>query len=171
MANLFQVSEIVNIGIEDEVTGEALYRALAEKAGDPDLRNFYQAMVEKEQVHERRFRDLLMQVEGHEVHESYPGEYEAYLRALLDEPRFAELPALRSVGVGNEAVPAELVREFLQRSKAELWNGYGPTETTIVATYWRCRAEEFETIVPIGYPTLNTERGLFSPWAGMIRVA
>jgi len=57
------------------------------------------------------------------------------LRALLDEPRFAELPALRSVGVGNEAVPAELVREFLQRSKAELWNGYGPTETTIVATY------------------------------------
>jgi len=79
------------------------------------------------------------------------------LRALLDEPRFAELPALRSVGVGNEAVPAELVREFLQRSKAELWNGYGPTETTIVATYWRCRAEEFETIVPIGYPTLNTE--------------
>jgi len=88
MANLFQVSEIVNIGVEDEVTGGALYGALAESTGNAALKSFYEAMVEKERVHERKFRDLLTGIEGHPVRETYPGEYEAYLRALLDARAF-----------------------------------------------------------------------------------
>ena len=88
MANLFQVSEIVNIGVEDEVSGGALYQALAEGTGSAALKSFYTAMVEKERVHEKRFRDLLAQVEGHTIHESYAGEYQAYLRALLDARAF-----------------------------------------------------------------------------------
>jgi len=88
MANLFQVSEIVNIGIEDEVSGGALYQALAEKTENAALTAFYEAMVAKERAHERAFRDLLATVEGHEIHETHPGEYEAYLRALLDARAF-----------------------------------------------------------------------------------
>ena len=88
MANLFQAKEIVNIGVEDEVSGGALYQALAEKTQNPTLKSFYQAMVEKERIHEEKFRDLLKAVEGHAIHETYAGEYEAYLRALLDARAF-----------------------------------------------------------------------------------
>ena len=45
MANLFQASEIVNIGIEDEVSGGAMYQALAEKTENATLTAFYEAMV------------------------------------------------------------------------------------------------------------------------------
>ncbi len=88
MANVFQVGEIVNIGIEDEVTGIALYAALAEKTKTDSLKAFFQAMVEKERVHEARFRTLLTQVGDPTLHETYPGEYETYLRALLEARAF-----------------------------------------------------------------------------------
>lgn len=88
MANVFQVSEIVNIGVEDEVAGVALYTALADKTQDQGLKKFYQGLVTKEREHEQKFRALLASVEKHAIHESYPGEYEAYLRALLDSRAF-----------------------------------------------------------------------------------
>jgi rubrerythrin len=88
MPNVFQVGEIVNIGIEDEVTGVALYAALAEKAKSDLLKRFYAAMTEKERVHERKFRNLLAQVNEREIHESFVGEYDAYLRAMLDARAF-----------------------------------------------------------------------------------
>ena len=57
---------------------------------------------------------------------------------------------------GGEALPRSLARELLSRSR-ELWNLYGPTETTI----WSCVArvdEQGESIfVPIGKPMANTQ--------------
>ena len=88
MANVFQIGEIVNIGVEDEVTGIALYAALAEKTKTEPLKAFFLKMAEKERVHEERFRTLLTQVGDPTLHETFPGEYEAYLRALLDARAF-----------------------------------------------------------------------------------
>ncbi|MCF5709236.1 amino acid adenylation domain-containing protein [Pseudomonas syringae] len=56
---------------------------------------------------------------------------------------------------GGEAFPRSLARELLSRSE-QLWNLYGPTETTI----WSCAAQvgtQGESlIVPIGKPIANT---------------
>nr|UXB95008.1 non ribosomal peptide synthetase [Pseudomonas syringae] len=56
---------------------------------------------------------------------------------------------------GGEALPRSLARELLSRS-SELWNLYGPTETTI----WSCveRVDEHgeSVTVPIGRPIANT---------------
>ncbi|WP_413470059.1 amino acid adenylation domain-containing protein, partial [Pseudomonas syringae] len=56
---------------------------------------------------------------------------------------------------GGEALPRSLARELLSRS-SELWNLYGPTETTI----WSCveRVDELgeSVTVPIGKPIANT---------------
>uniref|UniRef100_UPI000516EB7A AMP-binding protein n=1 Tax=Pseudomonas syringae TaxID=317 RepID=UPI000516EB7A len=56
---------------------------------------------------------------------------------------------------GGEALPRSLARELLSRS-SELWNLYGPTETTI----WSCveRVDELgeSVTVPIGRPIANT---------------
>jgi amino acid adenylation domain-containing protein len=80
------------------------------------------------------------------------------LRALLDEPLFRTCSSLRRVTCGGETMPADLARECLdQLPEVELCNLYGPTETTITATWWRCTKEGIAHQVPIGRPISNTE--------------
>ena len=62
-------------------------------------------------------------------------------------------PALKIL-CGGEAVSAELTRELLPRC-GELWNMYGPTETTIWSTCQRL--ENTDTAITIGRPIANTE--------------
>ena len=54
---------------------------------------------------------------------------------------------------GGEALPQDLAEELLRRG-ATLWNGYGPTETTIYSTM--CPIERAEATAPIGKPIANT---------------
>ncbi len=56
---------------------------------------------------------------------------------------------------GGEALSPELARELVQRS-GEVWNLYGPTETTIWSAVYRVRRTE-ERSVPIGRPIEQTE--------------
>ena len=57
---------------------------------------------------------------------------------------------------GGEALSKELVRELLSRCK-EVWNGYGPTETTIYSVVKKLSIEDTigEGYVPIGRPVDN----------------
>jgi acyl-coenzyme A synthetase/AMP-(fatty) acid ligase/acyl carrier protein len=64
----------------------------------------------------------------------------------------AELPDLRVVLAGGEAVPAELVRRW--GPGRDFWNVYGPTENSVRISFGRCRPEE-ERIPPIGRPLAN----------------
>ena len=62
--------------------------------------------------------------------------------------------------VGGEAVPPDLVAELLPRSR-EVWNMYGPTETTIWSTI-----ERLESATPpicIGRPIDNTRAYILNP--------
>ena len=54
---------------------------------------------------------------------------------------------------GGEALPRDLANR-MARLVAELWNGYGPTETTIWSGALRIQSEE--GVVPIGPPISNT---------------
>ena len=75
-------------------------------------------------------------------------------RMLLDTawmggPRFKAL-------VGGESFPPDLARQLLDRT-GEVWNLYGPTETTIWSTAWRVqRAWLLNHAMPIGKPIANT---------------
>ncbi|MBZ9644583.1 AMP-binding protein [Streptomyces sp. PSKA30] len=69
------------------------------------------------------------------------------LLPLLDP---AELPSLRLVSVGGEAVPGAIVGDWATRQR-ELWNGYGPTETTVAITLQRLSGE-WNAPPPIGRP-------------------
>lgn len=62
---------------------------------------------------------------------------------------------------GGEALPGKLADRLLGRG-GELWNMYGPTETTIWSTMYRVDEEQAvaaadEDVVPIGRPIANTE--------------
>ena len=73
----------------------------------------------------------------------------------FDARAFAALGSLKQILLGGEAVPAALVRHLRQVFSGELYNMYGPTETTIWSTVGRI--EDVDVTVPIGRPILNTQ--------------
>jgi amino acid adenylation domain-containing protein len=79
------------------------------------------------------------------------------LQAFLEEPGVAGCKSLRRVTTGGEALSVELQECFSERLSADLYNGYGPTEATIGATFWTCRRNLLQHSVPIGRPISNTE--------------
>jgi amino acid adenylation domain-containing protein len=56
--------------------------------------------------------------------------------------------------VGGEALPPELARELAAKC-GNVWNMYGPTETTIWSSLYRVEGSE-DRMVPIGKPIANT---------------
>ena len=79
------------------------------------------------------------------------------LRVFLDDQALARCQSLRLVFMGGEALEPDLVAAFFGRLDAELLNLYGPAETTVAVTAWRCRAGGIPRgVVPIGRPISNT---------------
>lgn len=71
------------------------------------------------------------------------------LRVFLNARAARDCGSLRCVFASGEALPYELVREFLHTMPGELHNLYGPTEAAVDVTYWRCE-ERADKKVPIG---------------------
>jgi amino acid adenylation domain-containing protein len=78
------------------------------------------------------------------------------LRAFVEEPAAADLPALRRIISGGEALPPSLRDRCFARLGVPLHNHYGPTETTVTATYWTLDPADRRESVPIGRPLANT---------------
>jgi amino acid adenylation domain-containing protein len=89
--------------------------------------------------------------EGVTILESPP----AVLRLMVDNPLFATCRTLRWVCCGGEAMPRDLPRRLLGQLGVQLYNLYGPTETSVDSTWWTCRVDEPRPAVPIGRPIAN----------------
>lgn len=77
------------------------------------------------------------------------------VRMLTLEPRsLSALGSLRKLLLGGEALPPSLVQTVRSAFHGELFNMYGPTETTIWSTAHTIR--ELPSNVPIGKPLANT---------------
>ena len=74
------------------------------------------------------------------------------LAALVRLPQLSDCHSLKLVFCGGEAVTAQLRDRFFAVSSAELCNLYGPTETTIDATFHVCARNDRRPFVPIGRP-------------------
>ncbi len=72
---------------------------------------------------------------------------------LLIESGWSGSKNLRAL-CGGESLPSDIVGPLLDRCK-ELWNLYGPTETTIWSTIYRVRSKEDPIL--IGSPIANTQ--------------
>ena len=85
----------------------------------------------------------------------------SFARLCLAEPRFDRrmLPAVRRFLFAGETLAPEIARQLLARFPgAEVWNMYGPTEATVVATSVQVTAELLarHAVLPIGYPKPGT---------------
>ncbi|MCJ7544867.1 MAG: ferritin family protein [Phycisphaerae bacterium] len=95
MAEQFEVTELVKIAVEDEISGVAFYTALAGKAKDAELRKVFADLAEQEKYHQKRFEAMLAELGGHHAPEQYPGEYVAYLQVLTSSRAFPDPQAAR----------------------------------------------------------------------------
>jgi amino acid adenylation domain-containing protein len=78
------------------------------------------------------------------------------LQAFLEDTDVEACRHLARVTTGGETLSAELEEQFFSRlPAARLYNGYGPTEATISATFWRCGPGSRRRVVPIGRPIAN----------------
>src|SRR5438270_8724150 len=64
---------------------------------------------------------------------------------------------LEQVFCGGESLTADIPGAFFARSRARLHNIYGPTETTIISTFYRIDRQEISSSVPIGRGISNTQ--------------
>jgi nonribosomal peptide synthetase DhbF len=76
------------------------------------------------------------------------------LRMLLEEPAFTQCESLRWAICGGEVLSLRTQEKFFSILRSDLYNTYGPTETT-ACTYWKCDPAQAEGPVPIGYPAAN----------------
>ncbi|MFC3891211.1 amino acid adenylation domain-containing protein [Lentzea rhizosphaerae] len=77
------------------------------------------------------------------------------LRALVEEPGWADCTTLRVLSSGGEQLHAELVQRFLNAAvncDVTVWNTYGPTECSIDTTAHEVDSLQRSGPVPIGVP-------------------
>ncbi|HZN09468.1 MAG TPA: condensation domain-containing protein, partial [Pyrinomonadaceae bacterium] len=79
------------------------------------------------------------------------------LQHVVEEDGFADCDRLRIVFSGGEALSLELQNRFLDRSRSDLFNQYGPSEAAIDAVFWKCGREAGYGVVPIGTPIANKQ--------------
>jgi amino acid adenylation domain-containing protein len=74
---------------------------------------------------------------------------------LLHGRAHRALGSIKQILLGGEAVPGSLVRRLRQVFTGEIYNMYGPTETTIWSTTYRVTGSG--VTIPIGRPIANTQ--------------
>ncbi|WP_432774041.1 non-ribosomal peptide synthase/polyketide synthase [Brevibacillus gelatini] len=77
------------------------------------------------------------------------------LDLTMTDPGWSACTSLQRVFCGGEALTPALVSRFYATQQAQLINLYGPTETTIDATYWMCPRQQEYSVIPIGKPIDN----------------
>ena len=72
-----------------------------------------------------------------------------------------DMPALKVITVGGDACPKEIVQQWCKPGR-RFFNLYGPTETTILASYAECSAD-LTSPPPIGKPIPNMQLYVVNP--------
>jgi amino acid adenylation domain-containing protein len=79
------------------------------------------------------------------------------LQLFLDTPGVEECVSLRRVESAGEALTLELETRFLGTLNTDLYNFYGPTETSVSMMYYPCGMQETRSVIPLGRPLANVE--------------
>ncbi len=114
MGELFEVSDLVRVAVEDERTGVAFYSALAGNARSPRFRRLFADLGEQEKYHRQRFERMLAELGPRAIREEYPGQYLVYLQTLTSTRAFPdEQTAVRMAAeCKDDAAAVDLASRF-----------------------------------------------------------
>ena len=92
MANILQPAEIVEIGIEKEKKRRDFYAIAADHFKEnEELAKLFAKLRDWEDEHIKKFTEIRDHVSKAQYTESYPGETEAYMKALIDSELYDEV--------------------------------------------------------------------------------
>ena len=91
MANIFNMAEIVDLGIEKEKRRRDFYGAVAARTDDEELKELFGRLRDWEEEHIRIFSGIRAELDEHETVESYPGEQRDYMEALIDDQLYRDV--------------------------------------------------------------------------------
>ncbi len=77
------------------------------------------------------------------------------LQIFLESTGVEKCTSIKCVISSGEVLSFDLQNRFFSSLTAQLYNLYGPTEATVDASFWDCRKNLLQKIVPIGYPISN----------------
>ena len=91
MSNVFNAAEIIDMGIEKEKKRRDFYGLAATKFKEKDMKDLFTRLRDWEDEHIKKFTDIRNTVEESEVMESFQGEFEAYIKALVDDMLYTQV--------------------------------------------------------------------------------
>ncbi len=93
MANVFNAAEVIDMCIEKEKKRRDFYAAVATQFKQKEMNELFTRLRDWEAEHIKKFTDIRNSVEESEVIESYQGEFEAYMKALVDDMLYKQVSA------------------------------------------------------------------------------
>lgn len=93
MANVFTAAEIIDIGISKEKKRRDFYGYVAEKFKDKEMKELFSRLRDWESEHIRKFSDIRNSTQTYEVSESAEGEFESYMKSLVEDMLYDQISA------------------------------------------------------------------------------
>ncbi len=90
----FEPQELIRVAVQIERQGVDFYRQLAARVGPGEVQQLFLALAEEEEQHQADFNRLGQDLEITNPRDTYPGEYEDYVRSLVESHIFSDLAAL-----------------------------------------------------------------------------
>ena len=100
---IFDVAEVIDMGIEKEKKRRDFYGSVAEKFERKEIRELFERLRDWEETHIKKFSEVRESVKEPATAESYPGELEAYMNALIDDKLYDEVSPDRFSGSVKDA--------------------------------------------------------------------
>ena len=93
MANLLKLIDVVDIGIEKEKIRRDFYARVAERFDDDELKQLFTRLRDWENGHIKKFEAIRGRLSETQMVESYPGELEGYMEALVEDKLYSDVSA------------------------------------------------------------------------------
>ncbi len=91
MENIFTVGDVVDIGIQKEIARRDYYGQVSEAFDDEELKGLFAKLRDWEAGHIKKFEKIRNNLKEKRTKESYPGELQAYMDALVDNKLYTEV--------------------------------------------------------------------------------
>ena len=91
MPNIFNIAEVIDMGIAKEEKRRDFYGLVAESFKEKEMKELFGRLRDWEAEHIKKFTAIRDSAEESEVRESYKGEFAAYIKALVDDKLYAQV--------------------------------------------------------------------------------
>jgi rubrerythrin len=93
MENVLKMADLLDMGVEKEKARRDFYARVAETFDDEEMKSLFTKLRNWEETHIRKFQAIRKDLDQPDTVESYPGELDAYIRAVVDDRLYQEVSA------------------------------------------------------------------------------